>query len=95
MTQVQKRKIITLAPHYPEKENFSSDKILGTINPPPEAVKAGKAIVLPRGKFDIKFVLNQLPKNWEPDLIAISSSLALRNNPPIPTGLQNLKIGAN
>ena len=93
MSQVQNRKLLALACSYPQEDNSLSqtrDIIYGSINPPPEAVKAGTAIPLPRGKFDIKLVLNQLPKNWKPDLITISSSLALGKNPSIPTGLQNL-----
>jgi hypothetical protein len=93
MDRSQRRKILSLSLIYPKENCFVStteDTIYGCIEPPKDAIKAGKAISLPRGKFDIKLLLDQLPSNWQPDLISISSSLVQSHNPPIPTRVQNL-----
>jgi hypothetical protein len=60
------------------------------MDPPIEAVEAGKAIALPHGKFGIKLILKQLPSGWWPDLVSISSTLMLVQNPPIPVGIPSL-----
>lgn len=55
-------------------------------NPPPEAVKAGKAIPVPMGEFSIDSILDKLPSNFYPDLVHMSA----RNMHFIPRGLEKL-----
>jgi hypothetical protein len=92
MNQSKTRKILYLSKSYPQKsfECITEDSIYACINPPKHTIKAGRAIRLPQGKFDIRLILDQLPSNWKPDLIFMTSSLARVNNCPIPTGFQNL-----
>ncbi|MEM7712472.1 MAG: glycosyltransferase [Cyanobacteria bacterium P01_A01_bin.68] len=87
------RKILRIELNYPKDSAFippNEDTIYACINPPVEKVKEHKAISIPYGKFDINDLLKQLPQEWFPDAILVSSSLARVNNSPIPTGIQNL-----
>jgi Glycosyl transferases group 1 len=61
--------------------------IFACLEPPSRAGMGPSAIRLPRGAFDIGQVLRQLPRAWEPDLVWVSSSLALTDDPSVPTGL--------
>ncbi|NEO48907.1 MAG: glycosyltransferase family 1 protein, partial [Moorea sp. SIO4A3] len=92
---MRKLRILNISIHYPTENSFTSpseEVVYACINPPKEAVESGKAISLARGKFDIRNILAKLPSNWYPELISISSSLALIENPPIPIGLQNVNF---
>ncbi len=94
MDYFQKLKVLNLTIDYPRENNYASsieEAIHACLNPPLDAIETGQAIALPNGSFDIKFVLEQLPPNWEPDLISISSSLVFAKNPPLPKGLENVK----
>ncbi|NEO93614.1 MAG: glycosyltransferase family 1 protein [Moorea sp. SIO3G5] len=55
-------------------------------NPPPEAVKAGKAIPVPMGEFSIDIILDKLPSDFYPDLVQMSA----RNMHFMPRGLDKL-----
>lgn len=56
-------------------------------SPPPEAVKAGKAIAVPKGEFSIDIILEQLPSNFYPDFVHLSA----RNMSFIPRELEKFK----
>lgn len=64
-------------------------------SPPPEAVKAGKAIAVPKGEFSIDIILDQLPSTFSPDFVQLTA----RNMSFIPRGLEKftcpkvMKIG--
>lgn len=60
--------------------------IVACPNPPSEAVKAGKAIPIPRGKFKIDLILSQLPGEFVPDLVHLSA----RKMSFMPLGLERL-----
>ena len=92
MNQSNSRKILYLSKSYPQQsfESTTEDSIYACINPPKYTISAGKAIPLPRGKFDIGRILEKLPSKWHPKLIHVTSSLARIKNGPIPTGFQNL-----
>ena len=93
MDRSRKRKILSLSLIYPKENSFVSeteDVIYGCIKPPKDAVKAGKAISLPGGKFNLKLLLKKFSATWQPDLVSISSSLAQSSHPPLPTEVQNL-----
>lgn len=97
MSSSQKRKILNLCLSYPQDNSAASeleDAIYASINPPTAAIQAGRAIPLPAGRFVIQKILAQLPADWQPDLISISSSLALTERPPIPIGLVQLNCPA-
>lgn len=86
-------KVLTLSKYYPRDNGFipeNQSNIYACMDPPVEAVEAGKAIALPHGKFNINLVLNQLPSGWCPDLVSISSTLMLVQHPPIPIGIPSL-----
>jgi hypothetical protein len=86
-------KVLNFILSYPPANSFVSeleDTIYACLNPPSAAVSAGRAIALPRGRFQIQRILDQLPPGWQPDLISISSSLALTWQSPIPVGLDQL-----
>ncbi|MDM3850568.1 MAG: glycosyltransferase [Aphanizomenon gracile PMC627.10] len=59
-------------------------------NPPEEAVNSGKAIALPRGEFDVMELLSQMPSNWKPDILCISSAISLLKDTPVPRKLHKL-----
>ena len=95
MNNQKKLRILSLSLSYPTEGSFDSpfeETVYACINPPVDAVNSGKAISIPNGQFDIKYVVDQLPQNWEPNLISISSSLALIKDPPLPTGIQRLSF---
>lgn len=95
MNNKEKIRILSLSLSYPTEGSFYSpfeETVYACINPPVDAVNSGKAISIPNGQFDIKYVIDQLPQNWEPNLISISSSLALVKDPPLPTGIQRLSF---
>ncbi|MDV2993644.1 MAG: hypothetical protein N4J56_003298 [Chroococcidiopsis sp. SAG 2025] len=86
-------KVLTLSKYYPRDNGFipeNQSNIYACMDPPVEAVEAGKAIALPHGKFKIDLILKQLPSGWWPDLVSISSTLMLVQNPPIPVGITSL-----
>jgi len=86
-------KVLTLSKYYPRDNGFvpeNQSNIYACMDPPVEAVEAGKAIALPHGKFNINLILKQLPSGWWPDLVSISSTLMLVQNPPIPMGIPSL-----
>ncbi len=56
-------------------------------SPPLEAVKAGKAIAVPKGEFSIDIILDQLPSNFYPDFVHLSA----RNMSFIPRELEKFK----
>ena len=58
----------------------------------PPAVRAGQAIPLPPGDFDVRHLLDRLPPGWEPDVVLVSSSLAQTLERPTPTGLDRLRV---
>ncbi|MEO1375925.1 MAG: glycosyltransferase, partial [Cyanobacteria bacterium J06635_10] len=64
-------------------------------SPPPEAVKAGKAIAVPKGEFSTDIILDQLPSTFSPDFVQLTA----RNMSFIPRGLEKftcpkvMKIG--
>ncbi|MEB3219522.1 MAG: glycosyltransferase [Nostocales cyanobacterium 94392] len=55
--------------------------------PPPEAVKADRAIAVPLGEFSVDVILDNLPNGFYPDLIQMSA----RNMSFIPRGLEKFK----
>jgi len=80
--------------YYPQNINAgeSNHEVLcACVNPTQEAISSGKAIKLPTGKFDILKLLEQLPEGWSPDLISLSSSLLVAENPPLPLGINKLE----
>ncbi|AFY87961.1 hypothetical protein Chro_2478 [Chroococcidiopsis thermalis PCC 7203] len=86
-------KVLTLSKYYPRDNGFipeNQSNIYACMDPPVEAIEAGKAIALPHGKFKIDLILKQLPSGWWPDLVSISSTLMLVQNPPIPVGIPSL-----
>ncbi|WNZ43992.1 glycosyltransferase [Leptolyngbya boryana CZ1] len=48
-------------------------KIFACPNPPVEAIEAGVAIAVPSGKFDVGLILDQLPAQFEPDVLFMSA----------------------
>lgn len=56
-------------------------------SPPPEAVKAGKAIAVPKGEFSTDMILEQLPSDFYPDFVHLSA----RNMSFIPRELEKFK----
>ncbi|MGD1909663.1 MAG: glycosyltransferase [Rivularia sp. (in: cyanobacteria)] len=69
--------------------------VIACPSPPPEAVKAGKAIAVPKGEFSTDIILDQLPSNFSPDFVQLTA----RNMSFIPRGLEKftcpkvMKIG--
>ncbi len=49
------------------------DRIIACPNPPVEAVRAGHAIAIPDGTFDIRTILKQLSIEFQPDLVSLSA----------------------
>ena len=58
--------------------------IVACPNPPIEAVKAGKAIAIPKRSFDIDIILNKLPAGFSPDIVYLSA----RKMSFMPQGLE-------
>ncbi len=69
-----------------EVEKNGKQKIIACPQPPPEAVKVGKAIPVPKGEFNIDIILKRLPSGFSPDLVQMSA----RNMSFIPRGLERL-----
>jgi hypothetical protein len=87
--------VLSLAPQPPQDWSFVSpeeDLISACLSPPAEAVRAGRAIPLPPGEFDVRHLLERLPPAWEPDVVLVSSSLAQTLERPTPTGLDRLPL---
>lgn len=79
--------------YYPQNviaEKPNHDVIYACVNLDKQSFASGKVIKLPNGKFDIVNFLKQLPNGWYPDLISISSSLLVAQDPPIPLGINKL-----
>ncbi|MGB3655537.1 MAG: glycosyltransferase [Rivularia sp. (in: cyanobacteria)] len=55
--------------------------------PPPELVKAGKAIAVPQGEFSVDMILDKLPDVFYPDFVQLSA----RNMSFIPRELEKFK----
>jgi Glycosyl transferases group 1 len=75
-----------------ETENQS---IIACPEPPAEAVKAGKAISVPRGEFDVELILEKIPNTFQPELVILTA----RNMKFMPRGIEKfpcpkvMKIG--
>ena len=70
-----------------ESDKNASQILVACPSPPPEAVKAGKAIAVPLGEFSIDIILDRLPSNFSPDFVQLSA----RNMSFIPRGLEKFK----
>ncbi|MEM7712471.1 MAG: glycosyltransferase [Cyanobacteria bacterium P01_A01_bin.68] len=89
---IKELRIISYSPSEEQLSiNLSEDsehKILTACpSPPAEAVKAGKAIAVPKGEFSTEIILNQLPSNFYPDFVHLSA----RNMSFIPQELERFK----
>ena len=71
--------------HKPQEIN-NQNIIVACPNPPLEAVKAGKAISVPKREFDISLILAKLPSGFSPDIAYLSA----RNMRFMPQGLERL-----
>jgi Glycosyl transferases group 1 len=60
--------------------------IIACPQPPLEAVQAGKAVSAPTGEFDVSVILEQLPNNFQPEIVNLSA----RNMSFIPRGLEKI-----
>ncbi|MEC4816814.1 MAG: glycosyltransferase, partial [Scytonema sp. PMC 1069.18] len=67
-------------------EDKDDQNIIACPKPPIEAVKAGKAISVPSGQFDVCVILKQLD-DFQPELVNLSA----RNMNFIPRGLEKIK----
>ena len=76
--------IFRLNLHKPE-EIENQNIVVACSNPPPEAVKAGKAIPIPK-RFDIDLILEKLPGGFSPDIVYMSA----RNMNFMPQGIERL-----
>ncbi|GAA6621734.1 glycosyltransferase [Scytonema sp. NUACC26] len=68
-------------------EDPEDQSIVACPQPPIEAVKAGKAVSVPSGEFDISVILEQLPNSFQPEIVNLSA----RNMNFIPRGLERIK----
>ena len=73
--------------HKPEEiRNQAQNVVVACPNPLPEAVKAGKAIPIPKRKFSIDLILKKLPSDFSPDVVYLSA----RKMNFMPQGLERL-----
>lgn len=86
-------RILSLARDYPKSHSFVSahEVIHACLNLSSSDNFVQGAIALPQGRFSIQSILAQLPPDWSPDCIQISSSLGVFvPEPVVPTGLKQL-----
>lgn len=86
-------RILSLARDYPKAHSFVSahQVIHACLNPPTSTELNHPTIELPSGRFSIQKVLDQLPADWQPDCIQISSSLGVFAREPVtPIGLDKV-----
>ncbi|KAM3099446.1 glycosyltransferase [Phormidesmis sp. 146-35] len=63
----------------PELQN-----LIACPNPPIEALQAGRAIAVPTGEFDAGIILEQLPRDFQPEIVELS----IRDPSFLPVGLE-------
>ncbi len=86
-------KILSLTRDYPSDLSLASrhDIVYACLNGSPDREVANSFLQLPTGSFDIRVLLDQLPPNWRPDVVQITSSIGVCTPlPSIPTALEQL-----
>nr|WP_155748644.1 glycosyltransferase [Scytonema sp. UIC 10036] len=68
-------------------EDTANKTIVACPQAPQEAVKAGKAVSIPSGEFDVSLILEQLPDHFQAEIVNLSA----RNMSFLPRGLEKIK----
>lgn len=89
---LQRKRILSITLGYDQDSYMvpNEDAIHACLHLPKHATATDRLLPLPSGEFDIQTLLDQLPSGWTPDLVFVSSSLAMVPHTAIPRGLERL-----